>query len=572
MPMQKNSMAIQPDFVDLASLFERRLFRIPEYQRAYSWRSRERQELYDDIEKTQRYADGRPHFMATIVGLRRDSVEIAATRHNVIEVVDGQQRITTLILLLKSIALKLDEKDVEQRRIARDLNELLVKDDNATLLLLQTNHDSSNYFADYIRNGTYPNPDVATTIADRHLITAMKECDSFVERWTNQGRTLAQLVSLTRNRMTFVFHEVAEESLVYTVFEVLNSRGLEVSWFDRLKSMLMAIVFESKTGNQTEHIDTIHNLWRQIYDRVGLRLGLSTESLRFAATLRTADEPSRPLGDEDAARLLQSQSQSGSSCVIDTSHWLLNVTSKLDELLSDKRMTAVMRIVQARLLATAILLRTDFTDRDRARVLRKWENVTFRIYGLLRKDARTAVGGYTRLAWDVTNHSLEPDQVIDRLTDIGRSYPLQEGLDVLGTKDCYSRWGEELRYLMNRYEEHLARSSGQKFNNEQWNRIWEASASSSIEHIRPQDWWKSRNRENDVDRMHGLGNLLILPPKLNSELQASAPKSKADGYIKTGLLVAREVAEQISSEGWTFEAMKNRKTKIAEWAEKEWGD
>ena len=87
-------MMIQPDFVDLASLLERRLFRIPEYQRAYSWRSRQRNELFDDIEKTQEYSDGRPHFMATIVGLRRDFVEITATRHNVIEVVDGQQRIT----------------------------------------------------------------------------------------------------------------------------------------------------------------------------------------------------------------------------------------------------------------------------------------------------------------------------------------------------------------------------------------------------------------------------------------------------------------------------------------------
>ena len=572
MATQTNSMTIQPDFVDLASLFGRRLFRIPEYQRAYSWRSRERQELYDDIEKTQRYTDDRPHFMATVVGLRRDSIEIAATRHNVIEVVDGQQRITTLILLLKSVALNLDDNDGEQARIARDLNELLVKDDDATLLLLQTNHDSSNYFADYIRNGTYPNPDVAKTIADRQLLLAMKECDSFVDKWTDEGRTLAQLVSLIRNRLTFVFHEVAEESLVYTVFEVLNSRGLEVSWFDRLKSMLMAIVFESETGNRIEHIETVHSLWRQIYDRVGLRLGLSTDSLRFAATLRTKDEPSRLLSDEDAARLLQLQSQRGPSNVIDTTQWVLDVTSKLDELLSDQRKTAVMRIVQARLLATAILLRKDFTDRDRARVLRKWENVTFRIYGLLRRDARTAVGSYARLAWAVTNNALEPDQVIEGLAAIGRAYTLQDGLDVLGSEDCYSGWGEELRYLMHRYEEHLSASSGQNFNNEQWNRIWEFSASNSIEHIRPQDWWKSRKRENDVTRMHGLGNLMILPPKLNAKLRAKNPKDKTEEYIKTGLLVAREVAEQIAAEGWTFETMAARRTKIVEWAEKEWGD
>lgn len=96
---------IQPDFVDLASLLERRLFRIPEYQRAYSWRKRQRDELFADIEKTHEYSDRRPHFMATVVGLVRNSEEIVATRHDVVEIVDWQQRITTLILLLKVIAL-----------------------------------------------------------------------------------------------------------------------------------------------------------------------------------------------------------------------------------------------------------------------------------------------------------------------------------------------------------------------------------------------------------------------------------------------------------------------------------
>ena len=563
---------IQPDFVDLASLLERRLFRIPEYQRAYSWRTRQRDELFDDIEKTHGYADRRPHFMATIVGLRRKVVEIVTTSHSVIEVVDGQQRITTLILLLKTVALNLDRTDNEESKIARDLNELLVKNDDATLLLLQTNHDSSNFFADYIRNGTHPKSEVAETVADKELLSAMEECEAFVQRWTDKGNSLTQLVSLIKNRLTFVFHQVGEESLVYTVFEVLNSRGLDVSWFDRLKSMLMAIVFESETGNQAEHIATVHSLWRQIYDCVGLRLGLSTESLRFAATLRSVDQPSRPLGAEDAARLLQSQSQGGPSDVIRTTQWILSVTSKLDGLLSDRRKSAVTTIVQARLLATAIMLRADFTERDRARVLRKWENVTFRIYGLLRRDARTAVGSYTRLAWKVTNKALKPEEVIAGLSDIGRAYSLQDGLDVLGSQDCYSRWGEELRYLMHRYEEHLARSSGQNFNNEQWNRIWESSVSSSIEHIRPQDWWRSRQREDDVNRMHGLGNLLILPPRLNSKLRALDPKDKADEYIKTGLLVAREVRDQIASQGWSFKTMEKRKAKIVDWANKEWGD
>ena len=43
----------------------------------------------------------------------------------------------------------------------------------------------------------------------------------------------------------------------------------------------MAILFESETGNSSENINEIHQLWAKIYERVGLRLGLSTESLRY---------------------------------------------------------------------------------------------------------------------------------------------------------------------------------------------------------------------------------------------------------------------------------------------------
>src|SRR5262245_30598304 len=45
---------------------------------------------------------------------------------------------------------------------------------------------------------------------------------------------------------------------------------------------------------------------------------------------------------------------------------------------------------------------------------------------------------------------------------------------------------------------------------------------------------------------HRLGNLVLLPPKLNSQLQALDPQKKADAYVKSGLLIAQEVAGQLN--------------------------
>ena len=560
---------IQPQYITFGKLFHERLFRIPQYQRAYSWQRKHREDLFSDILNTWKAGNERSHFMATLVGLRRDKRTIITDEYQVIEIVDGQQRITTLIILLKAIAKALDRSQPDEEKTGRELDETLVKQDKASLLLLQTNHDSSDFFANYIRTGAHPSSDSAITRADRELLMGIEECEYFVTVWFREKGSLLDLLSLLKNRLTFVFHEIGDESLVYTVFEVLNSRGLEVSWFDRLKSKLMAIIFEASTDNREEIINEVHQLWTDIYACVGLRLGMSTESLRFAATLRHPNyAPSRPLSEEDSAALLAKQSQDEPAKVIEVTRWLKSVTEALDRLVADRRKNAVTRIAQARLVATAILLRQDLTEIEKVGLLRRWENVTFRIYGLFNKDARTAVGDYIRLAWDIVNKSPSHDDILKALSSIGSIYPIEKAVDHLRERDCYTGWQEELRYFFNKYEEHLAKESGQNFNNEQWNRIWEAGAADSIEHIRPQSWWASAGLESTPDDVHRLGNLLILPPKLNSKLGAKSPAEKADDYRKTGLLVAQEVVESLPE--WSFDFIEGREILLLNWAKHEW--
>jgi hypothetical protein len=390
----------------------------------------------------------------------------------------------------------------------------------------------------------------------------MKECEKFVADWSG---SLSDLVSLLKNRLTCILHEISDEAAVYTVFEVLNSRGLEVSWFDRLKSMLMAVVFQNDTGNRDEIIEEVHKLWTDIYGCVGIRLGMSTESLRFAATLRLGQRPNRPLGEEDAAYLLRDQAKGSPAKVIETTKWLYAVTQVVDRLEADRRRNAVTRIAQARLVATAVHVQQDLNESERAEVLRRWENVTFRIYGMFGKDARWAVGDYVRLAWRIVAERLAANKILDELSMIGQDFAIYDAVEHLEEADCYTNWQDEFRYFLYRYEEHLAREAGQKFNNEQWNRIWLGNAADSIEHIMPQS-------AGDSDLVNRLGNLLVLPPKLNSKLGAKAPKSKLEDYKKTGLLVVQEVVDQISKVGWGEQAIENREAALLDWALNEWAD
>ena len=556
-------MDIQPKYLTFADLVSKRLFRIPEYQRAYSWKSKHREDLFDDISKLKSKPAGSTHFMATVVGLQRERETIHTDEYTRLDIVDGQQRLTTLILLCKAIEKALSEADKTEVALRNEIASLLVKNEAGTLLLLQTNHDKSTYFANYLWNGDVPDPDDAKFLADKDLATAIVECERFVASWAPRN-SLLELAKLLKNRLTFIFHEIDDESAVYTVFEVLNSRGLVVSWIDRLKSILMGAAFELKKANRSGVIKELHTTWREIYSVIGLRQGLSTEALRFAATLHADEAPSRPLGEEDSVDALRTEASSAKG-IRNVASWLLDVTKACDTVIENPRVNAVTRISQARLLATAIHLRSDIKPAERKALLTRWEKVSFRIYGMLGNDARTRVGDYVRLAWQIMNEKPSFKEIDAAIEEIGRDFTIQDAVTNLRNTNCYEGWENEIRYLMFRYEEYLAKQQKLNFSNEQWEKIWMVSPAESIEHI----WAKSTAPEQ---YRHRLGNLVLLPPKLNSKLQDNRAKDKVDAYRKTGLLIAGEVADIVAADGWGTKAIKSREEAILKWATKEWAD
>ena len=578
---------VQPEFLKFVGLLEKRLFRIPLYQRAYSWRRTEREDMFKDIRKLK----GKPessHFMATIVGLHLKKVPIGTDEYDIIEIVDGQQRLTTLVILLKVIAEKLasllkdadtdvitlalpdifslpdDMNDTDEgvtirkaplERELRELQELLVKEDELSLILLQTNHDLSQYFANFLREGTAPPVSDAQTLADRELLRAIHECKSFVQRWENP----IELLTVLKNQLWFIFHQTHDVETVYTVFEVLNNRGLEVSWLAKLKSRLMEVVFEADQGNRPEHIEELHQIWGAFYGAVGLHDGVDTEALTFAATLRSRYRVSKVLGEGAAVDRLMNEVDNNAAKTVEISNWLLKVVNAVNRLWEEMR-PPVTKIGHARLLAVAIILR-DFPDEEERKLLDQWEKTSFRIFGLCRKDARTGVGDFVRLASEVQNNlDLSSDDISERIRKIGAGYTMDEVGDSLSYADCYTKWKEELRYVLCRYEEHLAKQRGQTFDNEQWNRIWKVSAANSIEHILPQ----SRERQYGW-QVHRLGNLMLLPPSLNSGLGDKDPKEKVDDYRRTGLLIAAEVADMIQEYGWDEPEIETWENQLIDW-------
>lgn len=81
------------------------IFNIPEYQRGYAWKERQLQDLWDDINDIQTI-DGKflPHYIGVLCLSQRPlPEEYKWTRRKMYDVVDGQQRLTTIIILLSQI-------------------------------------------------------------------------------------------------------------------------------------------------------------------------------------------------------------------------------------------------------------------------------------------------------------------------------------------------------------------------------------------------------------------------------------------------------------------------------------
>ena len=578
---------IQPEFKPLIVILSDKLFRIPEYQRHYSWQTKQRNELFEDIKKLQaareKY-DERTHFMATIVCLKtKDKEKVGSNTFYVYDIVDGQQRLTTLVILLKAISLKL--RNDEQLDEAKELDKLLVKDDGR-LIILQNNHDNRLILRDYLKNGNEPQADSIQTVADKNIFQAIKDCEKFINCHSN----VVDLLALVKNYLYFIFQSLEDKGAVYTIFEVLNSRGLDVDWLDKCKSLLMGLLYEYASSPEnndlfSQHLNELHSYWSDIYREIGLQNIPGHEIIRFAATLKEESGAGRPLSAEDTLEFFKNDCTKVSSNdlvinkIIENTVWLKEITSCLSKLYADKRRNAVTDITQARLLAVAIMLRKDLREEERNSLLEQWERTSFKIYGLFRKDSRTKVGEYVRAAKKIRKDAnATVNDLLNTIARIGSDFPIDTAVEELKKQDFYSNWQKELQYFFFRYEEYLAKMNGTQLDKIIWNEIWESNPNNTIEHILPQDksksCWNHFTEDEHRELVHSMGNLCLLAPRLNSEAGNKGFSDKKETYKKASLMLLNEIVSDngVERSVWDKDAINYRREQLIKFAMEQWKD
>lgn len=221
-----NNMKITPTSLSISQLLstESEQFVIPAYQRRYSWQDKQVKELFDDINHLE---SGDTHLLGSIVCLTSDY----AVGINTLELVDGQQRTTTIMLFLDAI----------EDRLRADGND----DDAQSVAKMVTSKDYTGTKSKKLVLGDLDNKDFMRVIdgveldevINNNLLKARKLIGDLISKLSTEE--FNQLRYKFINQAYIIRLDVAQAKDAFKLFETINNRGLSLSPTDIIKNFLL---------------------------------------------------------------------------------------------------------------------------------------------------------------------------------------------------------------------------------------------------------------------------------------------------------------------------------------------
>lgn len=240
-------------------------FLIPDYQRPYAWEDKECQQLWEDIfafafpdDNYDNFNSEEEYYLGTIVTYKNDSIKK-------LEVIDGQQRLTTLMLLLRAFYSKFGNmKDGNSIKTRDTIGKCLWKGDefgnlNTNILKIDSQVATDNdkdQFLSILRDGVAPK-DMKSRYADNYRFFEEKIAD-FLNSYPSFFPYLPNRI--LKNCILLPI-EAESQDTALRIFSTLNNRGLPLSDADIFKSELYKKF--SKLNRKNEFIDR----WRVLEEK-----------------------------------------------------------------------------------------------------------------------------------------------------------------------------------------------------------------------------------------------------------------------------------------------------------------
>lgn len=540
-----------------------KIYRVPPFQRDYSWDEENWEDLWQDILTLHTTPDA-SHYMGAIV------LQNSGTSDKEFTIIDGQQRLATLSILAIAVIEKIRtlverEEEAEANKERQDILKRTYLSDkdprslrySSKLLLNENNND---FYQSNLINLRKP-------LNIRSLSKSNQLIWQAFEYFSNQLKELREIVKdgeklatfltdVVAQRLLFIQINVEDELNAYTVFETLNARGIDLSSTDLLKNYLFSLF------RGPDDLQEAQRQWRRITNTV--QMEKFPEFLRYYLSLKQSRVRRERLfklvresvkNAQQAFDLLdQLENYSGLFIALGNSN---------DEFWRDTpenrqyiRELELFRVKQA--YPTLFAAYQKFSRENFTRLLKLVTVSSFRYIVVSSLNPNELETLYNKVAIAITNEEItNPRQVFDTLRPVYVSDEkfLQDfSLLSIPTKGQKKKL---VRYILYKLE---VDASNIDVNEDSF----------SIEHILPEsptDDWRQNFTDAQIEEMvYRLGNLTPLEPPFNREVGNEPYPIKREKYQQS----VYTLTQRIVAEEWTPNTLVTRQKYLAQRAVHIW--
>ena len=548
-------MALQNSSIDEMNTFLNRLYRIPNYQREYSWEDDELDDFWNDLKITVKEKD-EIHFFGQIVVHQDEDT-------NNKYIIDGQQRTITSMIFLRSLQIcfadleQLGNKQAEYKGV--DIESIyLGREGERHLILGEMDNDYFEYNilrktpADLTKKEKKKSNDKlrkAYLFFVEKINSFCAECKDEDERFEK----LTELYYTFTKRFKVLYMEATKLEEAFVIFETLNARGKDLETADLLKNYIL---------NHTGDIDGSLKKWNSMIYKLD-----KCDATKYIRTLwNTTNSFTREKALYRAINKNISSPRKTKEFLCNLDEYALvyhdlevpNESSVFDE--KQKKAFESLKLLKAKTFYPVIIalkMKNNFSDEDILEVAEKIECYVFRNFTICGKTANSAETYFSDIAKDIFEEKLSTaTDICDEIQKgMVSDEEFQESFKVwTGSKSTK----DTIRYILRKIHKYL----------DQTNEINIDNTEVHIEHIMPEEnsIWKV-DEEIHENYLWRLGNLCLLSAPLNESIKNKEFNIKCKEYGKSKIEPNRSL---LDFSEWDKEAIEKRQKDFSDLATEIW--
>lgn len=615
--------------LSLSEIFNNKIFRIPDFQRGYSWEEPQLNDFWEDI---QNLNSNKIHYVGllTVEPIKennvyniekwKDDLWLLKKGMSAYYVIDGQQRLTTIIILLYAILRTFsDDEGINYGQKKEWIDRFLYRSYNQLYKSFVFGYEKDNPSDEFFKTKILEQESSSADKYPETLYTAnlMYAKDFFIKKLKNLSKDDKEIIfDKVVNRLKFNYYEIDDSLDVYVTFETMNNRGKKLSHLELLKNRLIYLSTLLSVDDETKNRlrKDINETWKTIYEYLGKNKNkpLDDDFFLFNHWIMyfTYD---RSQSDVYADFLLKKKFTaknvlSGKISIDDIKTYIDSLSKSVKQWFyifniqysnySDGIKEYIQKLERVGWGAFPPMIMAVFSKESNEDLiwdfLKACERFNFLVFSISHRSSNTQNSNIYRKTREYYIGNINTESISDEINwltdgeyganyygwfDLERFKNHIKELFQKNDRDGFYSWSG-LRYFLYEYELYLQDNANKKVSWEDFNK---RNKEDTIEHIYPQSptdhYWKERfghlTPTEKRQYLNSLGNLLLLSRSKNSKLQnydfekkkcLKSKDGKDIGYYN-GSYSEIEVSKQ---KEWTVNEILKRGLSMLEFMEERW--